>query len=315
MRSTLVSRRGFLASSAALLPLVGCSSGPKVVEVQVPKAPVPDVLGVNLNTVRAQLAASPKDTLQAIAGMGYKSVELNRADLHTLLPICKDFGLAVPSAHFEYAVVTNEWANYGGSPPRKGYNLSAALTEAKKAGLEYMVIPSVAPRERGGMGMYLRLAQNLNKAGQQAKKMGLKLAYHNHSFEFRKFGQHTGFEILMNNLEQELVSIQLEPFWVVIGNQDPVPLLRKYAHHIRLIHLKDMRQYTNPTFDDNVPPEAFRALGTGVMDLALTMHSAHNAGVAHYFVEMEQFTGDPMEGLRESYEYLQKMKGEPELPT
>ncbi len=315
MRPTPISRRGFLASSAALLPLVGCSSGPKVVEEVVPKAPVPDVLGVNLVTVREQLKENPQATLKAIADMGYKAVEMTRAELPALIPICKDLGLAVPSAHFEYAVLSNRWENYGGNPPRKGYNLSAALTEAKKAGVEYVVIPSISAKERGGMGMYLRVAQQLNKAGEQAKKMGLKMAYHNHSFEFRKFGQPTGFEILLNNIEQELVAIELDPFWAVIGNQEPVALMRKYARHIQLLHLADMRMYTNPTFNDDVPPEAFRALGTGILDLALTMHSAHNGEVAHYFMAMENFVGDPMEALKQSYDYLQKMKAEPEVPS
>lgn len=315
MRPTPISRRGFLASSAALLPLAGCTSGTKVEEKPVPKAPVPDVLGVNLITVQEQLKTDPQGTLKAIADMGYKTVEMTRAELPGLLPMCKDLGLAVPSAHFEYAILSNEWTNYGGAPPRKGYNLTAALAEAKKAGLEYVVIPSISAKERAGMGMYIRVAQQLNKAGEQAKKIGVKIAYHNHSFEFRKFGQHTGFDILMNNLEPELASVEFDPFWVMIGNQDPVPLMRKHAKQLRLIHLKDMRMYTNPTFNDDVPPEAFRAIGTGILDIALTMNSAHNAGVSHYFVELDRFVGDPMEGLKQSYDYLQKMKAEPELPS
>jgi sugar phosphate isomerase/epimerase len=240
---------------------------------------------------------------------------MTRADLPEVLPLCKDLGLAVPSAHFEYAIITNAWANYGGSPPRKGYSLHAALADARKAGLEYVVIPSIAPGDRGGMGTYLRLAQSLNQAGEQAKRMGLRLAYHNHSFEFRKYGQHTGFDILLNNIEKDLVHMELDPFWVVIGNQDPLLLMRKHAHSMRLLHLKDMRQYTNPTFEDTVPVEAFRALGTGVLDIARLMHSAHNAGVAHYFVHLDHFAGDALDGLRQSYDYLQKMKAAPELPT
>lgn len=315
MRPTPISRRGFLASSAALLPLAGCSSGTKVAEEVVPKAPVPDVLGVNLYTVREQLKENPQIVLKAIAGIGYKTVEMTRAQLPALLPICKDLGLAVPAAHFEYALLSNEWANYGGSPPRKGYNLAAALAEAKKAGIEYLVIPSIAEKERGGMGMFIRLAQQLNKAGEQAAKAGLKIAYHNHSFEFRKYGQFTGFEILLNNLEHEKASIELDPFWAMIGNQDPIPLFRKYARHIRLVHLKDMRVNTNPSFTENVPPEAFQPLGKGIINIAQVMQNANTAGVVHYFVEQDHTAGDPIEALKQSYTYLQKMKAAPEPPS
>lgn len=315
MNRISISRRGFLATSATLLPLAGCTSGTQVVEETVPKAPVPEILGVNLYSVRDQLSENPKVTLQNLADIGFRSVELTREQLPTLLPICKDIGLSVPCVHYEHACLTDDWTNYGGSPPRRGYNMLAALTEAKKAGVEYVVIPSIHEKERGGQGMYIRLAQQLNKAGEQAAKMDMQVAYHNHSFEFRKYGQHTGFDILLNNLEHEKAGIEFDIFWATMGGQDPISLMRKYARYIKLLHLKDMRVNTNPSLTEDVPVEAFQPLGAGVLDIAGVMRNASTVGVAHYFVEQDQCATNPLAALKQSYDYLQKMKASPEVPS
>ena len=303
-----ISRRGFLASAGALLPLSGCAPAPDAAELSVPKAPVPDAIGAQLYTVRSLLPDKADETLKSIADMGYKEVEIGRADLARLLPLCKKYGLSVPSGHFEYACLTNDWANYGGKAPRAGYNLKTALSEAKAAGLEYVVIPYIHPKERAGMGMFVRLARQLNDAGEAAAKMGLKVAYHNHAFEFTKYGKFTGFEILLENLDPEKAFIEFDIFWAKVAGNDPAALMRKYPRHIKLVHLKDMRLHTPEARNEDVAPESFEPLGEGVIDLQDVMETVNRIGVAHCFVEQDQSSGNPLDGLKKSYDYLQAMK-------
>lgn len=306
MKTIATSRRRFL-TSAALLPLAGCAPEAKVKEPPVPKAPVPDVLGAQLYTVRKQLAENAEETIKAVAEIGYKAVELLRADIPKVIPLCKKYNLAAPSAHFEYACLTGKWENYGGKPPRPGYNLQAALAEAKKAGIEYFTIPYISPKDRGGMNMFIRLANELNKAGEAAAKMGLKVGYHNHAFEFTKYGKFTGFEILLENMDPEKTFLELDIFWAKVAGNDPAALIRKYPKHIKLLHLKDVRVNTPETREENVAPEAFKPLGEGVIDLAEVLKAAKGIGVAYSFVEQDQ-AEDPLAALKASYDYLQKMK-------
>lgn len=308
MRTFATNRRRFLTSTAALLPLAGCAPQTKVAEVTVPKAPVPDVLGAQLYTVRNLIPEKAEETIKAVADIGYKAVEMGRADMPVLMPLCKKYNLATPSAHFEYACLTGQWENYGGKPPRPGYNLQAALAEAKKAGIEYFTIPYINPKDRGAMNMFIRLANQLNKAGELASKMGLKVGYHNHAFEFTKYGNFTGFEILLENMDPEKAFIELDVFWVKVAGSDPAALIRKYPKHIKLLHLKDMRANTPEMRAENVPPESFKPLGEGVIDIAAVLKAAKGIGVAYCFVEQDQ-AADPLAALKASYDYLQKMKG------
>ena len=43
------------------------------------------------------------------------------------------------------------------------------------------------------------------------------------------------------------------------------------------------------------------------MPKPFALKAAGPAGVKHYFVEQDQTPGDPIESLRESYQYLQKL--------
>ncbi len=307
MRTFATTRRSLLTSAAALIPLAGCAPETKVAEVAVPKAPVPDVLGAQLYTVRNLIPEKAEETVKAIADIGYKAVEMGRADMPVLIPLCRKYNLATPSAHFEYACLTGQWENYGGKPPRAGYNLQAALSEAKKAGIEYFTVPYINPKDRGGMNMFIRLANQLNKAGEAAAKMGLKVGYHNHAFEFTKYGNFTGFEILLENMDPEKAFIELDVFWVKVAGGDPAAIIRKYPKHIKLLHLKDMRANTPEMKAENVPPESFQPLGEGVIDFASVLKAAKGIGVAYCFVEQDQ-AADPLAALKQSYEYLQKMK-------
>ncbi len=307
METIATTRRGFLTSAAALLPLAGCAPQTTEKEIAVEKAPVPDVLGAQLYTVRNLIPDKAEETIKAIADIGYKAVEMMRADMPVLVPLCKKYNLATPSAHFEYACLTGQWANYGGKPPRAGYNLQAALAEAKKAGIEYFTIPYLNPKDRGGMNMFIRLANQLNKAGEMAARMGLKVGYHNHAFEFTKYGKFTGFEILLENIDPEKAFIEFDIFWAKVAGNDPAALIRKYPKHIKLLHIKDMRENTPETRAEDVAPESFKPIGEGVIDIADVLKAAKGVGVAYCFVEQDQ-AADPLAALKASYDYLQKMK-------
>lgn len=302
------SRRGFLAASG-LLALSGCgeSSAPKQ-EAPTP-TPVPEVVGAQLYTLRRLMPNDAAGTLKAVANIGFKSVEAGRADLATLKPLCAEVGLAMPAAHFEYACISGDWTHYGGKPPRPGYNLEAALTEAKEAGIAWFNIPYIMPKERTGADLFPRLAEHLNKAGEEAAKFGIRVAYHHHAFEFERFDGGTGFEMLLNAMEPGKSFIEFDIYWASVAGEDPVALLRKYPRHIKLLHLKDKKEGTPVMQSEAVPRDTFLELGNGVLDIPDVLRAANQLGVEQYFIEQDECPGDPLESLRTSFAYLTKLKG------
>src|SRR3974377_2374890 len=93
-------------------------------------------LGVQLYTVRNTLPHDPEGVIKAIAKIGYKEAEVSQADLEKVLPVLKANGMTAPSGHFDMAVIT-------------GDRRDAAIEEAKKYGLGYMVMSYIPEQARG----------------------------------------------------------------------------------------------------------------------------------------------------------------------
>lgn len=279
------SRRTFVAQAAALLPLSRAAFA---------KAPLTkNNLGVELYTVRNVIEKNPAATLKAIQDIGYREVEAIYASLDKIWPALKQTDLKAVSVHVDTKIFME-----GGS------QLDSTIADVKKRGFEYIVVPYIAPADRGGADMFKNLANKLNDAGKKAKSNGLTLCYHNHAFEFAPVNGTTGLELLMNNTEKDLVSLEMDVFWVSVAGHDPVTLLQTYSGRVALLHLKDKSKGIDTQYNENVPKTAFKEVGTGTIDIPAVLSAADSAGVQNYFVEQDQTPGDPIASLRKSYEYL-----------
>jgi sugar phosphate isomerase/epimerase len=150
------------------------------------------------------------------------------------------------------------------------------------------------------------LAEKLNHLGELCKKAGMQACYHNHAFEFAQAGDQTLFDILATNTDKKLVAIEADLFWVSVAGLDPVDFLKQHKGRVPLVHLKDKAQGTEQRFNEGVPRTAFKELGNGTLDFAAILKEAPGAGVKHYFVEQDQTPGDPLESLKQSWDYLAK---------
>jgi sugar phosphate isomerase/epimerase len=307
----IVDRRRFLVAGS-LLPLLSCGEAgqPKeVVEERVP-IPVPEVLGIQSYTLRKVLPGDVQGTLRTVAEIGYKSVEGLRSNLPEIKPVCDDLHLSIPSVHFEYACLTGDWTHYGGKPPKPNYNLEAALADAQQAGVSWLTVPYIPQPERTGADLYRRLAEHLNAAGETASKFNVKVAYHHHAFEFERYRDKTGFEMLLEAMEPGKSFIELDIYWVSVAGEDPAAILRRYPQHIKLVHLKDKKQGTPVMQSEAVPRDSFLELGQGILDLPETLRACREIGVEHYFVEQDECPGNPLDSLRTSYAYIEDLRGE-----
>jgi sugar phosphate isomerase/epimerase len=274
------------------------------------RAAAPARLGVQLYTVRDLLKTRAQVTLQAIAAIGYKELEVGRADLSTVVPIAKTFGLTAVSTHIEAPLVTGNWdawAVVAGSTPAGDRSLAKALAVARSHGITYAVISYLMPAERGTTAAaYEKFADQLNRAGETARAAGITLAYHNHGFEFVPLADgRRPLDVLVARLDPALVKLELDVFWVSITGADPAGLLAKYKDHTALLHLKDRaKDAPRETDETKVPKTAFTEVGSGALDVPAIMKAAQMARVAHYFVEQDHTPGDPIDSLRRSYEYL-----------
>ena len=253
-------------------------------------------IGIQLYTLRNQIAEDPVGTLKAVAEAGYKQVEpYGFPYASSMIEAAKDFGLAVNSSHFAWESVTNPTKE--GVPP-----FAKILDTAKETGLSHLVVPYLHDHERGGPDAYKRLAENCNRAAAQAKKVGIQLAYHNHAFEFEPAEGTTGYQVLMDEFSPEM-QFEVDVFWVEVGGVDPVKLIKKLKGRVSQLHLKDLKKGMDLPEFGSVPKDAFQELGEGVIPLEPIIQAAQKAGVAHCHVEQDQ-SPDPIASINQSIKYL-----------
>ena len=267
-------------------------------------------LGVQLYTVRSILPKEPRPTLEALAAAGFTQVEILRPQIPQLAPICKELKLAIPSGHYEAPFVTGNWepwkGAFGGQVPT-GLSWEKAVDEAAATGLKVMAISYLMPGDRGGLDVYRRFVDQMNKAGERSAKAGLQLCYHNHAFEFASIDGQRPFDIMDKGFDSKLVHWEADLFWIAMAGEDPSAFLRARKGRVDCVHLKDIAQGTQKQFSEGVPRTAFKEVGSGTMNWPPLLKACEDAGVRFYFVEQDQTPGNPLDSVRQSVKFLRSV--------
>jgi sugar phosphate isomerase/epimerase len=254
-------------------------------------------VGLQLYTVRTILPEKPAETLNAIDAIGYREAEATFAGLDKIWGALTATRLKPVSIHLDSALLSK------GSDDE----IARTMDGLKQKGFSYAVYPYLPPAERGGLDAIKKLAAGLNRAGEKAHAAGLNFCYHNHAFEFEPMEGTLPFQVLMDNTDKKNVGLEMDVFWVSVAGHDPVEMLGKYAGRVPLLHLKDKASGTPVMYKESVARTAFKEVGNGVLDWPKILRAASAAGVQHYFVEQDQTPGDPIDSLRQSFNFISKL--------
>ena len=258
-------------------------------------------IGIQLYTLRNELAKDPGGTLKQVAAAGYKQVEpYGFPNCDPLIQGAKDAGLALDSTHFEWDAVVN---------PKDAAmsDFAKILDKAKETGFTNLVIPYLQDGNRKTLDDYKKVAENANKAAAMAKKAGIQLAYHNHNFEFQpKEGGKTGYDIFIEEFSSDM-QFEIDVFWVKAGGLDPATLIKKLSGRVSQLHLKDLKEgIAMPSYETSLPNDAFQELGDGIIPMEPILVAAKAAGVKNCHVEQDQ-SPDALASIKQSIAYLGKL--------
>jgi sugar phosphate isomerase/epimerase len=253
-------------------------------------------VGLQLYSLRDQFSKDVPGTLDEVKRFGIRYAEL--AGTYGLTPDqfkarLAERGIEPISAHFPYE-------EYRDDP-------EGVALKAKALGLKYAGCAWIPHQGDFDEKTCRAAAAVFNRAGEALAKHGLKFFYHCHGYEFQPFGQGTLFDLLMTETNPRFVSYEMDIFWVVFPNQDPVKLFEKYGKRWKLVHLKDMKKGTPTgalTGSTDVKNDA--ALGAGIMDLPAILRAAKKAGVKWYFIEDESPWSEQQ--IPQSLRYLEQVK-------
>ncbi|MGI8927406.1 MAG: sugar phosphate isomerase/epimerase family protein [Tepidiformaceae bacterium] len=282
----LLDRRAFLGALG--IAALGCSKR-KVEESKSAAVGTLERIGVQLYTLRGEMEKDFDGTLARVAAIGYKEVEFagyfgrSAAEVRRILD---SHGLRAPSAHV-------------GTPAALAKDWHKMLEDAKVAGHDYLVVAWLSEEERRNLDDYRKHADLFNKAGEIARQAGVRLAYHNHEFEFVRMEGKLPYDILLERTDPSLVAMELDLFWITQGGQSPLDYFARHPGRFELVHVKDM---------DGSPEKRMVDVGRGSIDFARIFAAREKAGTRHFFVEHDNPEPSALESIKTSYEYLARLK-------
>lgn len=260
-----------------------------------------DHLGLQLWSLREQTKQSTTGALDLAKSYGIKEVETAGTGDLTAEQFAKELkarGLVPVSAHFGYQLLEKDAA--------------AVIRDAKALGVKYIVVPfpPVGKDRMFTEELARQTAAKFNEWGAACKKEGIRFGYHPHGLEFRPTSNGKGetvFDILVRETKPELVSFQMDVYWVHYAGQDPVALLNKYPERWVSLHIKDMlKGLATGIHTGSTPPTAKVTMGTGQIDYVPILRAAQKIGIKHYFYEDE--TPTPLQCIPDSLKFLRAMK-------
>jgi sugar phosphate isomerase/epimerase len=276
-RRNFIKASGTLAAGSFLLPqLLGAVNRKAVKDV-----------GLQLYTVRDEMLKDNIGTLKKIAGIGYKEIESAASEKGyyygfrpaEMKKICTDLGMTLRSGHVHY---DDKWQQ--------------TIDQASESGQEYL-IASVMPSKGQTVDNYKRTAEIFNKAGEACKKSNINFGYHNHESEFEKDNGQVLYDVLLDNTNPQYVKMEMDLGWVIVTGNDPLQYFEKYPGRFPLWHLKDMDLREKHSVE----------FGRGGLDVKKMLENAKKAGMKHFFVEQEEYTGTAFDCLSFNMDYLKKL--------
>lgn len=287
----MISRRKFLAQAGLLTTATVLSKDLFAESTRFNKRKI----GLQLYSLRDEIPVAGLDAVfKKIAAAGYNTVEMygfggkngffNKSSKETAA-LLKANNLTAPSGHYGIESLVN-----GGQE-----QIDAALT----LGHKYIVIPSLPGEMSKDLDAYKKTSEKLNNIGAACKKNNLKLAYHNHAFEFQVFKGQTqaGYDLMLKETDADLVDFEMDVFWIVRGGRNPLDLFKQHPGRFKLWHVKDM---------DKVNKDLNTEIGSGSIDFKPIFAQAKLSGLDYYFVEQENFSIDSDESIKQSNSYIRK---------
>lgn len=246
-----------------------------------------DKIGLQLYTVRSQMQLTVERTLFEVAKIGYREVEFagyfNRPP-RAIKQLLDRNGLEAPAAHVALSDMRGGWF-------RK-------LEEAEEMGHKWLVIPWLAETDRNSLDAIKRTAETLNKAAEDAKTYKIRIAYHNHDFEFKEVEGRVIFDVLLEETDPKLVDVELDLYWITKAGRDPFEYFARWPGRFPLVHVKDSA---------GAPEHAMTEVGKGTIDFAKLFATRKTSGMKHFFVEHDN-PADPMASVATSYRYLKALE-------
>ncbi len=248
------------------------------------------IVGAQGFTVRAfaQDEAGIAETMKKLAAIGYKTLQVSA--FATIAPermreLADEAGLRIVVTHTNQDRIMNE--------------PEAVAREHEIYGCKNVGIGMMPQRYVGSVEGLRAFLHDFDRAARVFRERGLKLHYHNHCFEYQRFGGAPLIDIMADETDPDLWGFILDLFWVQAGGRNPASELRRFEGRVDICHFKD---YAVEGWDKRFAP-----VMEGNLEWDEIFEACRDTGVEYAMVEQDDAYGrDPFDELRISHDNLKK---------
>jgi sugar phosphate isomerase/epimerase len=240
-----------------------------------------DQIAVQLYTVRDELTKDPARTLSTLASTGYRHVELAGT-------------AGLPAARFRELLDTHGLHVIGAHVglDKLGDGLTTTLDELEILGCSLAIVPWVGPEVTRDFAGGAELGRRLAGIAHQARDRGIRIGYHNHTFEFEGAPGERLWDGLVATAPPD-IRFEVDVCWVFVGGQDPVDVIESLAGRVGSLHLKDVQA------DRRTPIIP----GHGILRWREILGAGDSAGVEWFVVEEDE-PAVPLQAATNGYRYI-----------
>ena len=258
-------------------------------------------MGLQLYTIRDDMARDPIGSLKAAKTLGYEDFEHYGFDSEKetfygykskeFKEILDDLQLTISSGHYPFSDY------FKASRDKLKRFVDISIKGAHALDMQYITWPWLAPELRT-IENFQHLAKLLNIIGEQVTASGLGFAYHNHGFEFIDHNGKNGYDIILSETDPSVVKLQVDMYWVMhSSDHTPQELIKKQTGRYVMWHIKDM---------DKVSRD-YTELGNGSIDYTKLLPDPAESGLEYYYLEQGgNFAHSPMQSIKDSAAYFKK---------
>ena len=238
-------------------------------------------IGLQLYTLREQLAGDFTGTMEQVAGMGYAGVEtagLYEGRASDVKRLCDELGLVITSAH---------------APLPLGEQQAPVLELMDALGCQTLVSGGIGADNYRSRATIEHACERFNEARAVAAAHGLRFGIHNHWWEFEAVEGELPYQRLLARLHPD-VFFELDTYWVQTAGLDPATVVRELGARAPLLHIKD-----GPATRD----APMIAVGQGAVNVPAVVR----AGASHsewLIVELDRCARNMLTAVRQSYTYM-----------
>lgn len=256
-------------------------------------------VGLQLYSLGRELTSDVPAGLKKVVEIGYSTAEaagysngkMYSYEMNEFRKIADDAGLKITGTHVSPSIRKYTKENAG----EIAEFWKKAIDDNIKCGVTSIVQPSMPAIE--SVDDLKIVGEVFNKAGEIAKGAGIRWGYHNHNQEFERVGNEQNprqgtviYDAMLQNTDPGLVFFEMDVYWAVMGQADPVEYFEKYAGRFPILHIKDRA-----------------VLGkSGMMNFESIFNKAYENGLDEYYVEIEGIRDGmtQFEGVKQCFDYL-----------